>query len=91
MVGVGVKSARRTLIAIRTVRDLADQSSRAVGNGGQFVEPMMSVAKRSVTTARASVLIGSIAQDRSPSPWMISRRRWGDGGERHEDALDGGA
>jgi hypothetical protein len=32
MVGVGVKSACRTLIAIRMVHDLADQSSRAVGN-----------------------------------------------------------
>jgi hypothetical protein len=32
MVGVGAKGACRTLIAIRTVRDLADQSSRAVGN-----------------------------------------------------------
>jgi site-specific DNA recombinase len=32
MVGVGAKGARRTLIAIRTFRDLSDQSSRAVGN-----------------------------------------------------------
>jgi hypothetical protein len=32
MVSVGAKGARRTLIAIRTVRDLADQSSRAAGN-----------------------------------------------------------
>jgi hypothetical protein len=32
MVSVGAKSARRTLIAIRTFRDLSDQSSRAVGN-----------------------------------------------------------
>ncbi len=29
---LGAKGARRTLIAIRTFRDLADQSSRAVGN-----------------------------------------------------------
>jgi site-specific DNA recombinase len=32
MVGVGAKGARRTLSAMRTVCDLADQSSRAVGN-----------------------------------------------------------
>src|SRR5579863_5380493 len=32
MVGAGAKGARRTLIAIRTVHDLADQSSSAVGN-----------------------------------------------------------
>jgi hypothetical protein len=32
MVGVGANGARRTLIAIRTVRDLHDQSSRAGGN-----------------------------------------------------------
>src|SRR5579864_8901342 len=32
MVGVGAEGARRTLIAIRTFRDLADQSSRAAGN-----------------------------------------------------------
>jgi hypothetical protein len=31
MVGVRAKGAPRTLNAIRTVRDLADQSSRAVG------------------------------------------------------------
>jgi hypothetical protein len=32
MVSVGAKGARRTLIAMRTFRDLADRSSRAVGN-----------------------------------------------------------
>ena len=44
-----------------------------VGTGGQFVEPMMSVAKRVSEDRR-------VAEGRSPSPWMISRRRWGDGG-----------
>ena len=46
----------------------------------QFVEPVMSVANR-VSEDRAR--FGShrrVAHGRSPSPWMISRRRWGDGG-----------
>ena len=52
-----------------------------VGTGGQFVEPVMSVPKRvSEDRAHSSALIERVAQGRSPSPWMILRRRWGDGG-----------
>ena len=57
-----------------------EQFGGQVGTGGQFVEPVISVAKRVDDERTRFGRIGRVAEGLSPSPWMISRRRWGDGG-----------
>jgi hypothetical protein len=57
MVRVGAQGARRTLIALRTVRDLADQSSRARRTDEMLGDPV--ATETDPDTARSMIAFNS--------------------------------